>query len=190
MEYAMMERHVRRWRLAVLDLQGVSFLSRFTLVVLAAGALERSFRSVLVILVGLALMAVLAIAITAVLTAVFMPIRMRARKKAKRESAANAVSEAMVWGEMFAAVLSVLWMISFAVASYKLDQLRAFVWPIPPNPFALAIFVAVTIMTFLSHWLLRPVQRRLFAQRPGYYTERVEGGLRITFVDEKEEPLL
>jgi len=49
-EYAMMPRNVRRWPLAQLDFRLVSVVSRFSVLALAAGALDRSVRSMGVIL--------------------------------------------------------------------------------------------------------------------------------------------
>jgi hypothetical protein len=191
MEYAMMERQVRRWPLARLDMRSMSLLARFVLIVLAASALQRSFRSVALVVVGLVSMAAVAALLTVVLAFLVMPIRVHARKKADRESAANAVEEAFVWGGLFAVLLTIVGVVSLGIASYRVAALRSFVWPVPPNPYALLCLVTILLAVFLSHWLLRPLERRLYAQRPGYYTERQpDGGLLIHYVNEEEEPLL
>ena len=190
-EYAMMSRHIRRWPIAQLDFRIVSGVARFSVLALAAGALRRSLWSVLAVAGALAALAMLFILLTVVLMFVTTPIRMWARDRANRPSAANAAGEAMIWAGVFAAILTVILIVSFAVGTYTYDPLRSRLWSAPPNPVAFAIFVATLVATFLSHWLLRPITRALFAARPGYFTERQpNGNLRVTLVKREKEPLL
>jgi len=191
-EFAMMPRHVRRWPLARLDFRVVSVVARFSLLALTAAALDRSLRSVVIGAVLLAALAVALILVSSVLMFfVTMPIRMWARQRANKISAASAVEEGIVWGLVFGVCLTVAGVIVFAVASYRYEPLRVALWPVPPHPVALSVFMFTLIATFLSYWLLRPVTTRLFAERPRYRTERTEEGrLRVTFIDQEEESLL
>lgn len=190
MEYAMMERHVRRWPLAKLEMSAVLLLARVTILVVAAGALNRSLRSAVVVAVSLIIMAFIAGLLGTALMVAFMPLRMAVRKRAGRESAANAAGEAMFWGGFFGVVLTVVGAIAFGIASYRSDAIRVFVWPDPPSPWTLAAFVMLLCLGFLSPWLLKPLKRRLFAERSDYYTERVDGHLLLHTVDRPKEPLL
>jgi hypothetical protein len=190
MEYAMMERHVRRWPLAKLDMSAVLLLARLTVLIIAAGALNRSLRSVVVVAVSLGIMALIAGVLGPALMVVFMPVRVAARRRAGRESAANALGEALVWGGVLGVVLTVVGAIAFAIASYQSETIRRFVWPDPPSPVVLAAFVFALCAGFLSYWLLRPLKHRLFAELPGYYTELVDGRLHLHTVNRQKEPLL
>lgn len=191
MEYAMMSRHVRRWRLAQLDFRTVSAVSRFSMLALAAGALDRSLRSVTAIVILLAVLALLTGVLTTALMLITMPVRMWARERAGRVSAASASYEAVVWALVFAVSLIVIGTIAVAVASYRYEPLRLAVWPVPPNPIALAVFVVTLNAVFLSHWLLQPLLSRLFGERPAYRTSRTEDGRLIySWPNEPREPLL
>lgn len=191
MEFAMMPRHVRRWRLAQLDFRGVSLLARFALLALTAGALDRSLRSVASVVALLAaLVLVLGVLIT-VLMFVTMPVRMRARERAGAVSAASASGEALMWAVLFGVLLTIIGTIVLGAASYWYEPLRMTLWPAPPNPITLAIFLFTLIAMFASPWLLRPITSRLFAERPPYRTERTpDGRLIVTFVPPTNDPLL
>jgi hypothetical protein len=162
------------------------------LLAIAAGALDRSLWTILRMLAALALLAVVSAVLSVLLMFVTMPIRMWARQRAKRVSAANAAFEALFWAGLFAVMIAVVGMIVLGIACYRYAPLGNLIWPQPPNPFALGIFVFVLIAVFLSHWLLRPLTSRLFAERPGYYTERDEAGNLVVHycVGQEKEPLL
>jgi len=190
-EFAMMPRHVRRWPLAQLDFRVVLVVARFSLLAITASALDRSLWTVVRVVAALGLLAVVSAVLSFVLIFVTMPIRVRARARANRLSAANAAFEAVFWAGLFAVCLTVAGIIGLGIASYHYEPLRRAIWPVPPDPVALSIFVFTLIAIFLSHWLLRPVLSRLFADRPSYYTERVpNGGLIVHPIQEEKEPLL
>ncbi len=191
LEFAMMPRNVRRWRLAQLDFRLVSIVMRFALLAVAAGALNRSLQTVMLLLVGLLGLAIISGFLSIILMFVTTPIRMWARSRAGRVSAANAVIEAEAWAVFFAILLTVGLVVGGGVASYCYTPLRNAVWAEPPSPIALSIFVAALVAVFLSHWFLRPIFARLFAERPPYRTEKREDGKTVvTFMDEPKEPLL
>ncbi len=190
-EFAMMPRHVRRWPLAQFDFRMVLVVARFSLLAITAGALDRSLWTVVRIVAALGLLAVVSAVLSVVLMFVTMPVRMWARARANRDSAAGAVSEALFWADLFALCLTVVGTIGLGIASYHYEPLRAAIWPVPPDPVALSVFAFTLIVVFLSHWLLRPVMSRLFAERPPYYTERSSNGdLLIHGVRNQKEPLL
>jgi hypothetical protein len=190
-EFAMLPRHLRRWPLAQLDFRMVLFIARFALLAIAAGALDRSLWTVVRMIASLAILAVVSAFFSFVLMFVTMPIRMWARARAGRHSAANAAFEAMVWAGFFAVCIAVMGMIGLGIASYRYTPLRDAIWPVPPDPVALSVFAFTLVAVFLSHWLLRPVISRLFAEHPGYYTERdSDGNLRIHLVRKEKEPLM
>jgi len=192
LEFAMMPRHVRRWPLAQLDFRVVSVVSRFSLLAVAAGALDRSLLVVVGVVAAILILAVSSVVLSVVLIFVTMPIRMWARARANRLSAANAAMEAVFWAGLFAVCLVVAGVVGLGVASYRYGPLRDAVWKTaPPDPIALGVFLATLIAVFLSHWLLRPVVAKLFADRPSYYTERdPDGNLLIKHVEREREPLL
>lgn len=190
-EFAMMPRHVRRWPLAQLDFRLVSAVARFSLLAVAAAALERSLWVVLGLVAALGILAVLSAILSVILMFVTMPIRMWARARANRISAANAAVEGLAWAGLFAVCLTVAGIVGFGAASYRYEPLKAAIWQDPPDPLAFSLFIATLIVVFLSHWLLRPVTPRLFAERPPYYTERTpDGALHMTFAHREKEPLL
>lgn len=190
-EFAMMARHVRRWPLAQLDFRFVLALTRFALLAIAAGALQQSLWTIAVVTGSIAGVAIIASLLAGVLGFMAMPVRVWARSRANADSAANAVIEALVWGVAFAAVSTVVGTIALAVASYRYESFKKWLWTVPPDPIALSVFVLTLNLIFLSHWLLRPVTSKLFAQRPGYRTHRdAEGRLIFTFKAEGREPLL
>src|SRR5690606_12977844 len=77
------------------------------------------------------------------------------------------------------------------IASYSYEALRMMLWPIPPNPLAFSIFVFTLLTVFVSHWLIRPVTGKLFAERPDYWTQRMPTGeKRVTIIHAEKEPLL
>jgi hypothetical protein len=169
----------------------VLVVARFSLLAITAGALDRSLWTVVRIVVALGLLAVVSAVLSVVLMFVTMPVRMRARSRANRNSAANAVFEAFLWAGLFAVCLTVVGIIGLGIASYRYEPLRSVIWLVPPDPVALSVFIFTLIVVFLSHWLLRPVKSRLFAERPSYYTERSpNGNLQIHFVQKEKEPLL
>lgn len=192
LEYAMMPRHVRRWPLAQLDFRGVYVVSRFSILAVSAGALDRSVRSVLAITAILASLAVATALLTALMMFITVPIRMRARRRADRPSAARAAMEGLTWALLFAIVLTVSGTVALAVAGYRYTPLRTALGATPPNPIAFSLFVLTLAAVFLSHWLSRPIVSRLFAERPGYTTRRDEDGHLIYTLGQREpkEPLL
>ena len=190
-EFAMMPRHVRRWPLAQLDFRMVLIVARFSLLAITAGALDRSLWTVVRIVVALGLLAVVSAVLSHGLMGVTMRVRMRARARANRVSAASAAFEADLWAGLFGVCLTVLGIIGLGIASYRYEPLRSAIWPVPPDPVALSFFVFTLIVVFLSHWLLRSVISRIFAERPSYYTERgADGELLITFLTPEKKPLL
>lgn len=190
-EFAMMPRNVRRWPLARLDFRLVLLLVRFAVLALAAGALHRSLWTVSLVVGAVLTLALLSSLLTGALVFFTMPVRMWARRRANAESAANAAMEAFVWAVIFAAALTVSGTIAFAIASFRYEPLRAWLWPVPPDPVAFAVFMLTLNVAFLSHWFLRPVMSSLFAERPSYRTHRdSEGRLVYQFGHEEREPLL
>jgi hypothetical protein len=191
-EFAIMSRNLRRWPLARLDFRVVSLLARFSLLAIAAAALDRSFRSVLAVSGLLFLLALSALVLTTVLMIPAMFIRMWIRQRAGRVSAANASFEALVWAELIAVGLTVLVTIGIVVASYSYPPLRDAVWgQQSPRIWELSAFATALVVVFMSNWLMTPLYRRLFAEPLHYWTERDDkGGLLVKFRDVEKEPLL
>jgi hypothetical protein len=191
LEFAMMPRHVRRWPLAQLDFRVVSFVTRFSMLALAAAALQRSLWSVVIVVLSLVAIAVVSGLLSFLLIFVTMPIRMWARRRANAVSAASASGEAFIWAVLFAVFLTVVGNPVLAIASYRYEPLRMWLWPVPPDAVAMTVFILTLNAVFLSHWLLIPIVRKLFAERPGYRTKRgPKGELLLTVVDQEREPLL
>ena len=175
-EFAILERGVRRWALAQFDFRVVSLLTRFAILAVSAGALQRSFWTIIVLLAMLGLLAICVLVLTFLMMVVTMPIRVWARERAGRPSVANAAVEAFSWAIFIAILLTVIGMISFGIASYRYQPLSSFLWETPPGPVAYSIFIIVSVLVFLSHWLLNPGLTKLFAERPDYRTYRAEDG--------------
>jgi hypothetical protein len=166
-------------------------LVRVSVMALAAGALDRSSRSLATIGVTLSGLVLAMSILTILFMFVTMPIRMRARERAGRVSVASAAIEATVWASLFAIGATVILAVGTAVASYWDESIRQVLWRGAPDPIALSIFVLISVVVFLSHWLLQPLYRKLFAERPSYRTERLEDGtVQIRFVGKQKEPLL
>lgn len=191
MEFAMMSRTLRRWPLAQMDFKIVSRISRFALLAVAAGAIDRSIWIIVKITGSLGLLALASLILSFALMFVTMPLRMWVRHRAKVYSAANTVFEAVYWAGLFAVFLSIASFIAFGIASYTLAPLREAIWKSPPNPVALSIFVLTLTIVFLSHWLLRPITCKLFVERPGYTTTRgPDGRLVYSWKAPEKKPLL
>lgn len=191
LEFAMMSRHIRRWPLAQLDFRLLMMIVRFTFLALAAGALDRSLWTIMLVTISILLLVICTIVLTALLMLVTMPIRMWARSRAGKPSAASSSIEAMAWAIFFAICIIIISIIGLGISSYYYAPLREAIWTVPPNPVALSVFVMTLIGVFLSHWMLRPVTNRIFAERPGYYTERnSDGNLIMHYIGKKKEPLL
>lgn len=190
-EFGMMPRNVRRWRLAQLDFRLILLLSRVAILALAAGAIERSSSNLFTVGAVFLVLCVSVFVLTPLLMFVTMPVRVLARWRAKRESAANSAIEAFFWAGLFAIVITVAGAVLAALLSYRYEKIRLIIWRDVPHPLSLAFATILVIAVFLSHWLLRPTMTALFAKRPNYRTKRTFDGLLIvTFVSEKEEPLL
>lgn len=190
-EFAMMPRHVRRWPLAQLDFRMVLLIARLCLLLIASSALDRSLWTVVRVVAALGLLTVVSAVFSFGFLFVTMPIRMRARVRANKPSAASAVFEAGYWAGIFAVCVSISSIVGLGFVSYHYEPIRSAIWPVPPDPVALSIFVLTLTGTFVSHWLLKPVIRRLFAERPSYYTERLpDGSLGIHVIQKEKEPLL
>ncbi len=87
--------------------------------------------------------------------------------------------------------LTLIGTIAVGIASYRYEPFRLAHWPVPPRPLVFSAFLLTLQVVFLSHWLLRPIVSRLFAEPPGYRTKRnEEGRLIVTFLDKPKEPLL
>ncbi len=191
LEFAMMSRKVRRWRLAHLDFRIVSRIVRFALLAIAAGVMQRSLATITYLVCGLFVLALISGLFSIVLIFVFMPLRMWARSKANRPSAANAAFEAVTWAAFFSVILIVAGVIAAGVAAYRYEPLRNIIWDTPPNPLAFGAFIFALVATLLSEWLLTPLFAKLFAQRPDYHTRRGEDGRVVyTFKNDPQEPLL
>jgi hypothetical protein len=191
MEYAMMPRTLRRWPLAQLDFKIVSLISRFALLAVAAGALDRSVIAILRITLGLGILATGSLILSIILIFVTMPIRMWARHRADRMSVASAAFEAFFWAGLFAVLISIVSFIAFGIASYTYVPLRDVIWQKPPNPVALSLFFFTLIAVFLSHWLLNPITAKLFGKRPNYTTtDHPDGGLIYSSTVSAKKPLL
>lgn len=189
-EFAMMPRLVRRWPLAQLDFRFVLAIARFSLLAVAAGALERSIKMIVLLVTLLGVLTVVSFLLSLLLMFLTVPVRMWARSRAQRISAANAVIEGIVWAAAFSICLTMLSIIAVGIGSYY-EPLRSAFWGTPPDPIALGLFLTALVGFFLSHWLLRPIIRQVFAERPAYYTERgADGTLRVTFPVREKGPLL
>ncbi len=187
LEFAMMPRFLRRWRLAQLDFRIVFLLARFSLAAIAAGALDRSLWTIAMVAIGIALLAFLSL----VLSFVFAMVAMAVLTVLGRPSAATAANEAGIWGGLAAVLVAIAGVVYLGVASCHHEGLREAIWQTPPNPMALGVFLFALVLVFLSHWLLRPLMNVLFGIRPGYYTERQpDGSLHICTVRWEQEPLL
>lgn len=190
MEFAMMPRTLRRWPLAQMDFRIVGWISRFALVAVAAGAVDRSIWTIMKIMSSLGMLALASLILSIILMFVTMPIRMWARHRAKAHSAANAAFEALFWAGLFAVLISIASFIAFGIASYTHVPLRETIWKSPPDPVALSVFVFALVSVFLSHWLLRPITFKMFAERPGYTTTRLpDGRLVYRFNTPEKKPL-
>lgn len=191
LEFAMMPRYIRRWPLAQLDFRMSFLIARFALLGLAAGALERSILTIVILIASIMLLAIISSLLSASLIFITMPIRSRARSRAGHPSAAHASMEAILWGGLLAIGITVCGIIGLGFASYHYTPLLNIFWKVPPSPVALSIFVLTFVGIFLSNWLFRPVIRRIFSEQPGYYTERDEdGNILIYFRYKKKEPLI
>ena len=190
-EFAMMPRHVRRWRLAQADFRLVSIIVRLSVLVLSAGALDRSSRTLATVGLALGGLTLAALLLTLMLMLLTVPVRLRARQRAGRISAASAAVEAVFWAGLFAAVLAVGAFSVTAIASYWSVTLRQVLWRGVPDPVALAAFTFLVMLVFLSPWLLRPLVAMLFSKRPPYWTERMpDGSLAVHYLTNPREPLL
>lgn len=191
LEFAMMPRHNRRWPLAQFDFRFLLVIARFSLLALAAGALDRSFWSIKFIIISIGVLAIGTVILTILLMFFTMPIRIWARSRVGKESVAWAAFEAMFWAGLFAVSIMVISIIGIGIASYYYIPLQEIIWVKTPEPITLSVFIVTLIGIFLSHWFLRPILIRIFAERPGYYTERnSDGDLIIHYNIEKKEPLL
>jgi hypothetical protein len=190
MEFAMMPRTLRRWSLAQLDFRIVSLISRFSLVALAAGAVDRSIWTIMKIVGALGVISLASLFLTIIFMFVTMPIRLWARQRAKAQSVAKAAYEAIVWAILFAVLVAIVSFIIFGIASYTHIPLRDLIWKSPPNPVALSLFVLTLTCVFLSRWFLRPVFYIIFAERPPYTTTRQpDGKLVYQFNAKEKKPL-
>lgn len=191
LEFAMMPRHIRRWRLAQLDFRFILNVTKFSLLMLAAASLERSIKIAAVVIASLMAITFVSLILGILLMFVTIPIRMWARSRAHaRISAANSVGEGLAWAIFFSICLTAVGILSFAIASYH-EPLRSAFWGSPPDPLALSTFIATLVLVFLSPLMLNHTISRLFAERPTYYTERGPNGeLRITFFKQEREPIL
>lgn len=191
MEFAMMPRHIRRWPLAQFDFRFLLRITRFALLALAAGAVDRSLWSIKIVILSIGILAIGIIILTVLLMFFTMPIRIWARSRAGKESVASAAFEAMFWAGLFAVCIMVISIISIAIASYYYVPLQEIIWVKIPNPITLSLFIFTLIGIFLSHWFLRPILDRIFAEQSGYYTERNSNGDPIIHsIIKKKEPLI
>lgn len=175
-EYSIMDRDTRRWHPAQIDFRVVSILARFAFLSVCAGALERSFWTIIILLGMLGVLTLCVVVLSFLLMLVTMPIRIWARERAGRTSVANATFEALVWATLFAILLTVVGMVALGVMSYHYQPISSILWTTPPSIVAYTAFIAVSVFVFLSHWLLRPYLSLLFAERPSYRTYRDENG--------------
>jgi hypothetical protein len=191
LEFAMMPRQIRRWPLAQLDFRIVLFIARFSLLAVAAGALDRSLWAIVSMIICLALLVMVSVILGYVLIFFTVPVCAWARNRVGRRAGTGTIFEGIFWAGLFAVIISVSGTIALGIASYHYTPIREALWPTPPNPISLIAFVATLVLIFLSHWFLRPIRSRIFADRPNYYTERdAEGKTTIHFVTPEKEPLL
>jgi hypothetical protein len=176
LDFSMMSRRLRRWPLAQLDFRMLLFIARFSLLAVAAGALDRSIKSILIIITSLALLFVFSLIFTFVLMFITVPIRVWVRKRKGRRVGTGAIFEGMFWSGLFAVIIAVLGATALGISSYTYAPIREALWPTPPNALSLVLFTITLILVFLSHWLLRPVLNNIFAVRPDYTTVRLKLG--------------
>lgn len=182
LEFSMMSRDVRRWRLAQIDFHVTWTIARVCMLAVAAGALDRSLWTVVRVGLSLGLVALASVVLSVVLMFVLMPIRMWARARADKISAASAAFEALNWATYFSIWLTGVGILALGVASYAYPSLRHVIWSTPPSPIALSVLVLTLLLVFLSHWTMRPVIKRIFSTKPSYYTTRLpDGNLQIHF---------
>lgn len=157
-EFAMMSRHVRRWPLAQLDFRFVFAVARFSLLAVAAGALDRSIKMILLLFALLGALAVVFFILCLLLMLLTVPVRMLARSRVKQISVANSVVEGFVWAAVFSTYLTILGIIAVGIYSYY-EPLRSSFWGTPPDPIALGIFLITLVGLFLSPWLFGRIIR-------------------------------
>ena len=191
LEFAMMPRHVRRWRLAQWDFRLGLMVTRFALLAVAAGAVDRSLETIARLVIVLACLAGASIMMFAALLIPLTFWRMRAREKTGRISATAAVAEAMAWSGMFGVGSTALFVTGGLITSYVYEPLSRRIWEVRPSPVAITVFLFVLVAIFLSHWLLRPMLAKLFGERRPYRTSRnSEGQLIYKSIGKEQEPLV
>jgi len=166
-EFAMQSVDVRRWRLAQIDFKITVFLVRATLLMLAAGAIYRSFKTVvyvaaiiLLVFIGSRFLMILGMFI-------FMPLMIYIRSRQGRYSVASRAIEAMFWSEVTAMMIVVIVLIALGVASLCYEPLRS-LWTVAPSPLAIGVFVGATIIVFFSWQFEHKWYLKLFAFRTPY----------------------
>lgn len=189
-EFAMMPRHIRSWPMGKLDFKITFAIARLSILVISAGTLNQTISTVAMALILILAMAAASTTLSTILMFIAMPIRLRARSKAKRTSVAYAAYEALVWAGFLAIPITIAGVIAVVIASYKYTALQQLIWETPPNVISIAIFLIVLIAAFLSHWMLRPMMSKLFAEPSSYYTERHESGRKMIFFRQTERESL
>lgn len=184
-EYAMQPDEVRRWRLAQADFKLSVFLVRATLVMLAAGGLNRSVETLayvalaaLILLGGSALLLFLG-------TLAVMPLLIFIRARQGRHSVASRAIEATAWAELIVVVVLVALLVALGVASLRYEPLRA-LWTVSPSPVAVGVFVAAIVGVVISLYLQRAWYAKLFASPPPFSTTKLpDGRSAITFGEQE-----
>jgi len=174
-EFAMQPIEVRRWHLAQSDFRLSVFLVQATLLMLAAGGLNRSVDTILYVAIGTLVLMVAAILLLFLGMRVLMPLRMHIRERQGRVSVAYSVIEAEGWAWLIAMGIIIALLVALGVASLQYEPLRS-VWITPPSPIAVAIFIATAIAIIISvayQWLW---ERKLFAHPAPYTTKKLPDG--------------
>lgn len=167
-EFVMQPEEVRRWHLAQIDFKLSVFLVRSTLLMLAAGGLNRSVDTVVYVAVGTLSLLGASVLLIFLGTMALMSLRMFIRARQGRISAASSAIEATAWSELIVVVLLVALLVALGVASLQYEPLRS-IWTVPPSPIAVAIFVSAAIAVVISLEVQSFWEGKLFA-RPALYT--------------------
>lgn len=167
-EYAMQPDEVRQWHLAQTDFRLSLFLVQTTLLMLAAGGLNRSVDTVVYVAFGTLILMGGSFLLIFLGTMALMPLRMFFRARQGRISAASSAFEAMAWSEVIVLILVVALLVALGVASLEYELLRS-LWTAPPSPIAVAIFVAAAIAVVINLKFQEFWEGKLFA-RPAPYT--------------------
>lgn len=189
LEYAMQCVEVRRWRYAQYDLKLTVLLVRVTILVLAASGLHRSIEVVMWTIIAVTGVAVSSLAAIALGAIALTPLMIHIRMRQGRYSVAPRVFEAAGWSIVIICFTIIIFLAWFGYASVHYEPLRA-LWPVPPTPFSLWIFIAACIGILGSILYQGRWYRKLFAD-PQRFIEKAlpNGKIGVTFLNNVPKPV-